>query len=330
MEKVAVFVAGNGKIVKQAIVSLLSIKKYNDDVDIFLLVNKKEVLKEELIILNKYNIKIPYFEFEFDFSSSNRWPKEVFLNYYAPIILSKLGYKYSLKIDCDVLCIKKIDFKKIIPDSTQSFSAYDTGYKVDYYLKIEREFLIKEFEYNKSKLIYTYPNVGFILFNNELYVKNKIWEKIYEYNIRIKEKSERKSLDIIFADQALFAIVLSTNENIHWKKISCLYNFTVHEKNFYRIYDENINKVFLFHYTGIKPWEKIKLRNILSNPYALTTRIYYYSFLKELNIFNNKLHFFTKEEKNKKFLFDYIVESKLFVIWLYIWKKLSLFFKKIN
>lgn len=330
MKEIAVFVAGNKNIVKQAIVSLISMKKYNSNIDTFLLVNREEITKKELEILNKYNIKIPDFKFEFDFSSSNRWPKEVFLNYYAPIILNKLGYKYSLKIDCDTLCSKKIDFKDIMPKENQSFSAYDTGYEVDYYLKEEREFLIKEFKYNKSKLSYTYPNVGVILFNNELYIKNKIWEKIYEYNIRIKEKSEKKSLDIIFADQALFAIVLSTNENISWKKISCLYNFTVHEKNFYKIYDEDINKVFLFHYTGVKPWEKIGLRDILSNPYALTTRKYYFLFLKELNIFNNKLDFLTEKVKNKKYLFDYLVENKLFIIWLYIWKKLSLFLKKIN
>lgn len=330
MEKIAVFVAGNGNIVKQAIVSLISIKKYNDDIDTFLLVNKKGISEEELIILNKYGIKIPDFNFDFDFSSSNRWPKEVFLNYYGPIIFNKLGYKYSLKIDCDTLCTKKIDFEKIIPENNQSFSAYDTGYEVDYYLKTEREFLIKEFRYDKSKLTYTYPNVGFILFNNEMYIKNKILEKIYEYNIRIKNKSKKKSLDIIFADQALFAIVLSTNKNIQWKKISYLYNFTVHEKNFYKVYDKNINEVFLFHYTGIKPWEKIELSNILSNPYALTSRKYYYLFLKEINIFDNNLDFLTETKDNRKFLFDYIVENGLFVIWLYAWKKLSLFLKKID
>lgn len=326
--KVAAFIAGDKNILNPSIIALKSLKKYNPKVSLYLLIDIENLTIQEKKLLEENEITIPEFNIEYDFTSSQNWPKEVFWNYKAPIIFHKLGFEYSLKIDLDTVCLKEIDWSQILP-TKEVFAAVPTGYTVDTYLEKEREFLIQEFNLNIQRRKYIYPNVGVIVFNNQKYFQSEIWTKLYNYKNRIVDKSKSKSLDIIFADQALFAILLASSDNILWKKISMNYNYTLHDKKLANYFGDFFNKVVICHYTGPKPWKKISLFYLFYNPYLYYYRQVYFDYLKEINIFDKNLKINNYRENFKDKLVTKLIDSHLFKYWIRIWYKLNKYMEKI-
>ena len=309
--KIAGYIAGDENIIYQAIVALTSLKKYNKEIDTYLFIDKKRLTKEQIILLKKNRIYLPDFFINYKFTSSLRWPPEVFWNYYCPEYLFDLGYEYSIKIDADTLCIKKIDWKCVLP-TKEAFSAVDACNCVDYYLVEERKFLLDEFNFNKISLKSTYPNVGVLIVNNKLYKNNNIWQKIIDYHNRIVRKSKSKSIDIIFADQALFAIILSTNRDIIWKNISKKYNYTIHDITGFNKDDIDSN-LYIIHFTGKKPWEKTTIFDILYNPYTVLYRKIYFKYLIDESM-SYILHNIRKNNLGRNiFMQNILFDRKLYI-----------------
>jgi len=270
MEKVALFIAGDERIYFPALVAIESIKKHNPgSFDFFLCFNKEKLSASMQDTLS--SLKINFIDTkeldkhsildDFTKMHENIWPIDVFYNYALPIYLKDKGYKYSCKADYDILCVGKYDMEKIIPDDVvlSGFKARVNLIKEGMTETSARESIDKNIF---SDIHSAYMNVGFIVFNNDLYCKRDFLGKFKKAYKFLVESSPKAKLH----EQLAFASVLNQVCG-SFKDTSEAYNHRVLATR-----DTDDNFMFdtkNFHYiTRFKPWmplDKSKTRWFIDN-----------------------------------------------------------------
>ena len=264
MNKVALFIAGDENIFFPAIVAMESIKKNNPGVfDYFICFDGSKLDSNMSAIIDASKINFVdskvlsgYVNLD-DFKSMSEgiWPVEVFLNYAMPVYLKKIGYKYSCKADYDILCVSKYDIEEIIPGEN-ALSGWCGA--VNLGLQNVPEAVIADLVSDaiiRSRHV-DYMNVGFILFNNEYYVDNKLldrFSKFYHYLCN-------KCPDAMLLEQIAFSLLLSSL-NGQFTKISESYNHRVLSSK-----DTDSDLMFdvknIHYITRCKPWKPLVINTI--------------------------------------------------------------------
>jgi len=270
MEKVALFIAGDENIYFPALVAIESIKKYNPgSFDFFLCFDKEKLSLSMEKTLSSLNVKfidtkeLDKYSILENFTKMHEsiWPVDVFYNYALPIYLKEKGYKYSCKADYDILCVAKYEMEKIIPDDVvlSGFKARVNLLKEGMTEKSVNESLEKNIF---SDIHSAYMNVGFILFNNDLYCENDFLGKFKKAYKFLVESSPKAKLH----EQLAFASVLNQTRG-SFKDITEAYNHRV-------LATRDTDEKFMFdtknfHYiTRFKPWmplDKSKTRWFIDN-----------------------------------------------------------------
>lgn len=184
--KLAIFVAGDERIFFPALVALDSIATQNPGAfDAFMCFDASKLTGEMSEALDHH--KITFIDAA-DLNVMNqistlpkmkegRWPIEILLNWALPEYLLGLGYKQSIKVDYDILCMKKYNLDEVLPKSCIA-----RGLLLN--INIEKEGISAEAEQKaiQQKLfkpgVKAYMNAGFVGFDNEKCRKNKFFSKL--------------------------------------------------------------------------------------------------------------------------------------------------------
>ncbi|MCX8738877.1 hypothetical protein J3U56_06030 [Gilliamella sp. B2824] len=260
MKKQAIFIAGDENIYFPALVTLESIKEYNNNIfDMFMCFDGSKLTPYMQKILNKHSIKfidsreLKKFGVEEKFSvmAENHWPIDIFYNYVLPVYLNELGYEYSYKVDYDILCIGKYIISEIEP-SDVFFSGWANKINLEKE-RVEKETIKKLINENMiSGQHIDYMNVGFVGFNNKLYSEQKVFDKFTEAYSFLKTECPNAKL----LEQIAFALVIESTKG-KFKKFSEAYNHRVlstrgSDDNF-EFDTKNIHFI-----TKFKPWKKLE------------------------------------------------------------------------
>lgn len=260
MDKVALFIAGDERIYFPALVAIESIKKHNGDAfDYFMCFDgtklseyMSDTLKSyginfvDTSLLNKYGILESFQEMK-----ENIWPKDVFYNYALPVYFNELGYKYSCKADYDILCISPYNMGELLP-AGKYLSGW--GSKLDIHGKAGvPESVINYYVQSgtiESKHV-PYMNVGFIAFNNSMYVEHDLLTRFKDYYQYLFLNCPESQL----LEQTAFAIMLGSLKG-EFVNLPESYNHRV-------VSSIDTNSDFSFdikniHYiTRLKPWKAV-------------------------------------------------------------------------
>ncbi len=284
MKDFVTYIVGDENIELGALVAFHSFNKFNPNIDMKLYTYKDKIKKEfkeefekigvEIIDITQYLKYVDIFEVHSD--NELKWSQEAFINYYIPELLSK-EYNYSIKLDYDLLTINRINFENILPQNQILLSSiYDTlnfreiaGEDIDFY---RQTYKVSKRHANKIGI-----NTGFIVFNNKLYAQEKIFNRLKELYLEIKELNE-EAFKKIYGDQGLLLTLLAV-ESIPYKIIPNGYNVTTRTFQDLKYSD----KIYNLHFIGeIKPWKKFESNNEISiNSYANIFMSYYW--LKYVN-----------------------------------------------
>lgn len=316
MSELAVFIAADHRVVRSSIVAFESFRRFHPDIPRFYCSSLEKIKPADLQLLQDHDITHLDLEVEYEFKSSKGWPREVFWNYKAPAVLGNLGFKYSIKFDNDLLVQKKIDFDKILP-SQQIYSGIDHGASVAEYICKDPVFFTEEFGFTKAELEFPYTNTGFLVFNNGLYVEHDVWGKMVDFFDRILRK---KTADIFFADQALFAFVTAKLGSSMWKPIHSSYNYLIHYPANHNDFARAKSSTTL-HFTGPKPWRGLTLRWFRKHPKIFWFRRLWQDYTTHSTVFNWDLSL--KKDNNYAYLRLQLerlfLYSPLFWGWYLIW-----------
>ena len=156
-EKVAVCViSSNDSYVYKSVVDLLSVKKHNGsgNFEYFICGNFSNGRKK---IIKKYGLKmieLKHLRSIFKSPKDNPIPKEMFYYCSVPKICYELSFNYSIILDGDVLCLKKVDVDEIKSIEEVGFVRRNLKMKDDPWMS--NEIVKNEFKLNEEKLEGTY------------------------------------------------------------------------------------------------------------------------------------------------------------------------------
>lgn len=250
--KIACCVYGDKNIFYKDIIVLNSVARNNYNLDLFVCSSEKNPSSEYLHWLHKYNIYYLPFSNEIEeyasrFASGfDRYPKEVFIKFYLPICFGKLGYDYTLLIDYDIICLKNYNWTDILP--VNSIISYRSSKQLKNVLTREQlESISLELGMPNIDSTFSFPNAGFLIFNNKIYHESEFCTKIvnvinmlFDYSIYHPLDEVAFGLSLLLVDREPLLLSASYNVSAAWGR-----------------YDMNTRN---FHYNShIKPWNFVEL-----------------------------------------------------------------------
>lgn len=182
-EKPCAFVAGDKTIIYPAIICLACVSKYND-FDLYIFTEKSFVTEEHLKVSNKYGIKIvDLSEINNDniithFSGSSNWSVSSYYNYLAPQYLYDLGYEFALKLDYDILCMKKYLLTDMLPKDKEILACCYNGPLKNYGSPDAFEKIQAALKMDINVDQYAYVHTGVIGINLQAYQENHILDTL--------------------------------------------------------------------------------------------------------------------------------------------------------
>lgn len=181
---------------------------------------------------------------------------ESFLYYPAPNVLHEKGYKYSMCVDADTVCLNKLDFSWLDEDFIVAGAKRlrnDLSEEIDawYFLKAVNnketiDFLENTFELqNKDDIVEIMDAV--MIFDNERWVKEKLYEKSYDLFRICKDAGyPMRDSDILSA-----LLILDTPKNFY-KHLDPEWNWYYED---FRVESNGGVGVNILHMLSLKPWD---------------------------------------------------------------------------
>lgn len=269
MKKYCAFTTSDDKYAVYAATSLLSIRKQNPNIDLFII--GRYFSKTTIYFLEKNHIENISLDLSDKFHTAFDYPIECYYIFSGPEILVKKGYSHSLYIDGDIYC-NNDPLNNIGP--VGSFAGVPTG-NVSKILANDYPKVLKLFELDHvdQKRIQT----GILYFNNSYLQNIGFLEQITSlYDFCINNNIPRKG------DDSLFALYQLVYPNIGYKYLPNIYNYietTASKKDSpeWRSIDKKLlNNIVFYHFTSRspKPWVKsVIYPNKMSVQFARRWRI---------------------------------------------------------
>jgi lipopolysaccharide biosynthesis glycosyltransferase len=252
----ALFVAGDERIFFPALVALESIKSNNPDAFDCYICFDGEKLTDQMRSALEYH--------QIDFIDSNllgvnekiadlpkmsegRWPIEILLNWALPEYLYGRGYQYSIKVDYDILCIKKYELVDVLPK-------YAIARGLVFDINIEKEGVSKSVVAQALQAglykegVRAYVNAGFVAFNNQLCRAEGFFDRLLETYFFISSQSPKAKL---VEQLAVFFTFTTLHGGV--EELDSLYN---HRVRWGVLVDEecHLTAKNIHYITSIKPW----------------------------------------------------------------------------
>ena len=255
------FSTANDSYIPRAATSLLSIRQFLPNARLFIL--SRHISQKNKKMLNRH--KINYYELDLTYSFFQTWnyPIECYYIFTGPSIFKKLGFKYSVYLDGDTLCLKNpLNNCPPIKDIG--------GVKANSFNELfgpEKNALIEEFNIPSQLFSNHRLQSGIVYMNNVTLTKLCFLKQCEELYYRSWKKScPRKGDDSLFA---LFQLV--NLSKLSPTILNDSYNYMPHYKGF--IVDES---TVFFHFTADKPWKihPYQHDNSLHNVYNEYTKLW--------------------------------------------------------
>ena len=237
---VNVVCCANNSYVPQCIITLLSFCKFHPTIDAYIMGTKFTRAMKQLMM--QHNIQYIEINLRNIFHSQWKYPIECYYHFYAPKVFLNRGYQYTIVLDGDIVCLRKIT----TPISHLA-SEYIGGIKGNIHL-CQWRCLKKDLPKYKNILIKTKlrryrTNTGVLFYNNVNLVNFKYSNRIkllFDYACRVN--APRKG------DDSLLGLLMLTTKTRLLKYIPKTYN-TI---------DHSIPNMILYHMSTHKPWKTTK------------------------------------------------------------------------
>ena len=251
----AIFCAGDDRVVVQAIVTLCSFRKNGAGNDLFYITNTEALSDESRNLLSQFNITPLHTRYADKFAIQYCATTPSAYNQFAgPVLLAERGYRYSIGVQTDVLCLRHFDAAKVFATSnmialTYNNLAFNRAGTYKNPSEAVELYTIDESLFDSIRLV---PAV--IFFKNDQYVKYSVQDKLLEvYSALDKQK-------ILQEEETVVNILLSQNPS--WL------TFLEQEYNCHTTYyfGENIPYCLHFAWIDSKPWRKLSAEKNMASP----------------------------------------------------------------
>ena len=237
----AFFSTCDDKYIPFSMTALLSIRTYLPEAMLFLLCRSPSAKNMQLLQAN--NIDCIICDFDDRFIQLGSYPSECYYLFAGPQLFKKMGYRFSVYLDGDILCLSNPlrNFPKALPGYA--------GVGVDSLADIVGMKELRELTslYNLSESAIHTPRIqsGVVFFNNtEMESINLIDLATSVFQTCLKAKVPRKG------DDSLFALIQLLLPSYYQVYLPCSYNHITSTQIIH-----NTSEIQFLHFTHRKPWE---------------------------------------------------------------------------
>ena len=234
------FSSANDSYIFQAATSLLSVRRFLPNANLYIL--SKHISSKNKRLLKKHSINYIELDLTYLFFQVWQYPTECYYIFAGPELFKKLGYKYSIYMDGDIICLKN-PLENCPPIHDIGGVCANTFNEL---FGPDKDSLIEEFKIPPELFSKYRFNSGIVYMNNTVLTKLKLLQKSGDlYYKAWKRCCPRKG------DDSLFALFLLANySNLSPVTLDEAYNYMPHFKEF-AIKDSTV----FFHFTLDKPWK---------------------------------------------------------------------------
>lgn len=241
---VAVYCTADHAYIVPALIALESVRRFHPRCGYFVIGNAKEIPLQSIELLRSKEIEFIHCDCNETFQS-DVWPNTAYLALFGPELLAERGYRYSLGLDADVLCVLPLDLERVFAGTDGFAGIANQDPRSSNFSHPDR---VREL-YGLSDEVMrgTNTNTGVVFWNNQAAVSFRLGERCSDCYRELAESGIP-----VVGDQALFALVSVLFGGLPFQQLDYRYNYRLgNEKDLKR----STRGVRIFHYTGIKPWQ---------------------------------------------------------------------------
>jgi pyruvyltransferase len=258
-EKIAIFGAVTENYVEYMIASLRSFKKYNgdNDFDYFIIGHAFSARTQRL--MNKYGIGYINLNLAKDFprKQRHRYPGECFWIFKGPELFSDRGYRYSISVDGDIYCNRKLELEWL--PQLEHLAGIDRGCSCGEFLQNlgQLDMITRKLGSAGLNSRRRATNTGVLFYNNsELVAKN-----FYQHIVDIYQRSEKAGI-VRGGDDSTLAMLLALHADIKMHMLPSVWNFYQGMNKQQTSVDDHkelelkkkVQDAFIVHLIHLKPW----------------------------------------------------------------------------
>ncbi len=282
--KCAVYSSADDNFIVPAIIALDSIRRFHPEEDYFIIGNKNKIASDKLVLLENNHIEFIH-SVAHEMFVKTMWSTETYLTLFGPEMFYERGYKYSLYVDGDTLCVSPLGLDDIF-SKTIGFAGIE-NMRPRHENFAEPEFVQNRWGLSDEVMNGHNTNAGVIFCNNQAAREFQLGRKSIEvYEIA---KTQNK-LMMIAADQSLWALVTVAAIVFPLLFLPYEYNYRVGNKDDMLLDSTNVK---IFHYLVPKPWTINRIRNIYGSILKRSKESFcinlWFQFVKEQGQFNYDL-----------------------------------------
>lgn len=253
----SVYCSADANYVPTSIVALSSFRRFHPDCGYFLVTNAKRLSPEMRALALEFAIELVDVDLADVYAADppGAWPSEAFWQLYGPKAFAELGYRHSLLVDGDVLCVRPLPLETLLP-RVHGYAGIDNG-PSRWQLRDEGA-LRREFGITPGQLERPATNSGVVIYNNEFMSARRLFEE--------SARLWRAGKDWAFrhrGDQPLLALtglVLELPMYVLGQEYNCRFDLHPSGANARLLremaQDPSFERtvVYIVHYLGGKPW----------------------------------------------------------------------------
>ncbi len=258
--RLAIFSTGTENYAPNMVTTLRSFMLHNDGRAFDYYVFGRSFSAQTRHLIERHGIHYVNMDFSalFKRDKRHRYPSECFWIFKGPELFNEMGYEYSLSVDGDMWCNRRLDLDWLT--QMNHIAGIDRGLNV-------AEFLAAMGQYDRLKMQIPIPtlnerriatNTGVLFYNNKALADVCFFERIAEVYTRSEAAGITRE-----GDDSTLALLMAVHPNIQllvlqklWNAYRGLYKrFSRDDPAYYSYLADWIENAYIVHHAQIKPWE---------------------------------------------------------------------------
>lgn len=244
--RTAVFCTADDHYIHPALIALDSVRRFHPECGYFVIGNADAIEPGKIRLLERHGIVFLHCERNLHFQGTAQWPNTAYLSLFGPELLLQRGFDYSLGLDPDILCVAPLDLVTVFA-ATAGFAGIENqdprSSNFSDPAKVQSLYGLSDEVLQGSN-----TNTGVVFWNNRAVRDFGLGERC----ISCYAELERCGAPVV-GDQALFALVSVSGPGLPFHVIGHDYNYRLGNARDLLLPSQDVR---IFHFTGLKPWER--------------------------------------------------------------------------
>ncbi|HEV3039967.1 MAG TPA: glycosyltransferase [Candidatus Angelobacter sp.] len=259
-DRVAIYCTSDAGYALPSLVALASLRRFHPEHSYFLVADREKIHPSLEKTIRDQDVELVHFDDRQLFSGGAHLTRECYWKFLGPKLFSERGFRYSMSIDGDILCVRPFHFAEVLP-RVEGYAGIRRNESPRSWTFRYPDWVQQHFQISPQVMEGDYTNTGVLIWNNQRMMELGLLERAiacYRVGCRVHPRMFR------VGDQSLMALISEIHPRLPWFVLPAEDNFRVYsESERCRLLDSD--SIRLIHYSGCKPWRPDSLMDCFRN-----------------------------------------------------------------